>query len=1321
MEEIGNALLTLHSPSTPREVRLQAQSYVDALKASDNVQHVMDTAHALVLVSDAAAPAVAVVQRPLAQHFGLHLYEHLIRARWLPVSSDEEAQRSGALSEAQRASVRGTLVSAVRVYAEHGAERFIREKLAAVVTEIALRDWPQRWPSLVDELLSSAADGGGARSAQAARDAIVAAAFKALSEDVTSVGIAGAGSGGGGGGGGAKYEMSARRRSELSQALHASLERILAFLCGAAERALGAGDRDGAATLFSALTAFAEWAPCDMLFDAGIPNACCGLVVAASTAAATAAERSRSAGAVDDSVALSCLSAMVCRRDARAKHAERRFAELFAPLTDAATRSLKALDDAAAIDVDEYDRVKRLVLLVSELGGNYFSACPVRQQYLEFELVVLAHPSLKTALQSTPFWSVALRHDAQRLVEDDDAMVWPRLLDVLAFRLVDLGNPDEDDFCADDGGGGGDRQQPRHMAAQRAYAALDFDSGGEFVRARQLMKSHVASFASVFGERFPHAGVRWACARVCEALQNVSAWYHRAPVAPYAGMYSEFCADRALDFGELPLVASIPPRRSPLVLAADAGTIVCDAVIQGALVRRLGRKRMSMATSDAASAAAGASGAGEAKDDAVVGERELAALRHAMDTLNGVAFRSKRGSDGGGGEAESPMQHALLVRMVNAVDAVVPALARDDACLGGTLQFAFTMLHHDAGDGDDMSVSAAESAEIQSCFLLVHLLSAAETAAISPLVPTIIEYAERMLESGALSSMAQCHLYEGLAVATRAFPSHDDKVRFLDQMLATPAQQLAQLAAAHRFADSFDGFVRLLIGGTGGAGADDDDAEVGEAARARLYHLLYLMDSTGGERVEVEVLADTDAFRDVLVRLLPPLLRSVHAVHTCKLGAPPPGYEALSYPTERELAFWLSEDDESNLYERFGVARPPQRVIDLQMWLKRVRVVGYSLVRSLLRAGIRFGAPALQQLLGDFGDFDAIYAHQVVHGVLQPLFYYDDAEEEAEAGGEAAGDRFAVVARAVETLLQRTDEMFAALRNKADAASRQRDDDGVASASSESAAESLQEVIADQGPPMLARSLVDAVVRLADEHHHRRRHYQLQRQHAQQSPPLQPGGPERLSRFLRQPVLLAALTRALRWNDAVAVRRAAVFYQRRVERLFQLERQTQQHCDPTQRVFSEHCRRELLPACLHCLGAAEMSDTHDLLLRVCVSILHRCEGGGDVLLGAVTPQHHADVYRLMDAVASDSVSDKEKRTHLKRFLQRSAGVLTGDDVLRASRPHVPNLPDGEWLSREWRPRRRSGQSVLDRGEHGGGGEDGDSGGSGGGIALFDEA
>ncbi len=147
-------------------------------------------------------------------------------------------------------------------------------KAAALVVALAVREWPQQWPTFVDDLL------GGNLPQQ-----VVCAVLRILSEEVHEF----------------YSSIESLRRNELTQEMAKNLPKMLTYITSAANHFVSTADSQGLSAAIAAIEAFMTWAPLSAIFSAGLPTACISLLRNAEFCSA----------------ALSALNVLVQRKDPR--------------------------------------------------------------------------------------------------------------------------------------------------------------------------------------------------------------------------------------------------------------------------------------------------------------------------------------------------------------------------------------------------------------------------------------------------------------------------------------------------------------------------------------------------------------------------------------------------------------------------------------------------------------------------------------------------------------------------------------------------------------------------------------------------------------------------------------------------------------------------------------------------------------------------------------------------------------------------------------------------------------------------------------------
>jgi hypothetical protein len=200
---VVRALAVLHGESTSNAQRQEAQRYCEQVKA--HPASCLSTSLALLQMSPAAQTASALAT---GRHFALHSLQHLVAHQWSACTDQEKGFiKAQAISIAENVSTRmhgeegdeeeaedATTICALgasgastaacahslsthrHFHLSHtrfdlsvcldrsrqssslsGGARFLKQTIARIVTDLALREWPQRWPNMMDILFANAA------------------------------------------------------------------------------------------------------------------------------------------------------------------------------------------------------------------------------------------------------------------------------------------------------------------------------------------------------------------------------------------------------------------------------------------------------------------------------------------------------------------------------------------------------------------------------------------------------------------------------------------------------------------------------------------------------------------------------------------------------------------------------------------------------------------------------------------------------------------------------------------------------------------------------------------------------------------------------------------------------------------------------------------------------------------------------------------------------------------------------------------------------------------------------------------------------------
>lgn len=254
------ALAAIHAPATTNDARHGANAALAQFMATLPPNDAFQAAHTLLLPLTQGQPLTSDAETL----FGFQLLdEKILRVPpWMGHSPE------------LRAEVRKLAVALVSHASPRHYKQYVVSKSAALVVGLAIREWPQQWPTFVDDLV------GGSLPHQ-----VVCEVLRILSEEVHE--FFGA--------------IESARRTDLTQEMARALPKMLTYITAAANHFVQHADSPGLSAAIMAIEAFVTWAPPADIFTAGFPNACISLLQNAEFKAK----------------ALSALMVLVVRKDVR--------------------------------------------------------------------------------------------------------------------------------------------------------------------------------------------------------------------------------------------------------------------------------------------------------------------------------------------------------------------------------------------------------------------------------------------------------------------------------------------------------------------------------------------------------------------------------------------------------------------------------------------------------------------------------------------------------------------------------------------------------------------------------------------------------------------------------------------------------------------------------------------------------------------------------------------------------------------------------------------------------------------------------------------
>eukprot|EP00741_Cyanophora_paradoxa_P001924 tig00000523_g1863.t1 len=467
--QLRAALAVIHAPQSPADQRKAANAYADAFLNQQDAQAVIDAGMQLARLAPENTEHV--------RHFGLHALEHVVKRHW---NSFPEQYKTEFKAMCLNLLSSGT-------GAIDKEKQFIKEKASKLTTEVALREWPQRWPDLVDSLVAIA--NSGERQAE-----MVFLVLRSLPEEVIAL----------------SDSLPEGRRNELMQGFHAVLEKLFPFFYRVLEssfqgyRGAAPGSRERSAgvalmrAVLSCLLSYLDWIPVSHIFTNNFTAVFCSLM-----------------GEPDLRMMCADCMLLLASRDKVPAQFGPQFQQLFEFCDNAAPSLGIALPGTAPASPPtpagspEYAFAKRFCQMAAALGQNHVGVLRENKALLDrtvdTQLAVLAHPSLLLSATAVPFFAEALRDPsgpvAQSIREPARLAV---ALQLAAERIQKL--PEES-----------------HRADNvQDYAADDFNDEEELEEFFSAFRTRVADVTKKLATIAPAPAVEFALNRLSGALTAAS-------------------------------------------------------------------------------------------------------------------------------------------------------------------------------------------------------------------------------------------------------------------------------------------------------------------------------------------------------------------------------------------------------------------------------------------------------------------------------------------------------------------------------------------------------------------------------------------------------------------------------------------------------------------------------------------------------------------------------------------------------------------------------------------------------------------------------
>eukprot|EP00055_Hartaetosiga_balthica_P014636 m.81577 g.81577 ORF g.81577 m.81577 type:complete len:1188 (+) comp8646_c0_seq2:38-3601(+) len=411
IEDVAQAVLMMQDASASYEERQGAMAFVDEFKDSSN-----DLFNVGLYMAVLQEDSVLSVHDQRIRYSGLQFLLHFVSHRWESISSEEKEGVKAAIFE-------NILQGGVMELGEE--QTYIFEKISSLISEIAIREWPQRWPNFID-LLTGLHEHGITHAY------VALTALRIFIETILTF----------------NESLQSNRRAELLQGFTVTFPDILSYVQTMIEGSIFAEPSSELETKqyelvammsLNVLATFLSWAPLEDLYKENIVQALCTLL-------SMPQYRQQAA----DSLLL-----IVERKGSKGERA---------PLLDIMdylepiVASIEELGQSSLEDEEVYLFVKRLSQVVAELASAQLctlccSSGVVRkipnnlQNFLSILFEFSMHPSLVVSSIAISGWVNLLKTDTVRdwdLVKSAQSTLFQRL----SLRVVrDLHT--KDDFVGD--------------------------------------------------------------------------------------------------------------------------------------------------------------------------------------------------------------------------------------------------------------------------------------------------------------------------------------------------------------------------------------------------------------------------------------------------------------------------------------------------------------------------------------------------------------------------------------------------------------------------------------------------------------------------------------------------------------------------------------------------------------------------------------------------------------------------------------------------------------------------------------------------------
>lgn len=248
---VRSSLLAIHSHNaTPQSIKKSEKCLLDATAALKGLNPAVSVEVFCLLNAPLLSPSIEILsakQFSLAElNHGFYILDEVLFRAKVPWASFPDEIRTSVRQVAVKLFQNASEVHAdgSRVY---GFPVMVQEKITSLLSALAIREWPQRWNTFLDELLS-----------EPQRAETCCHVLRVLSEEVYDYGT----------------YIDSKRREELIHALALTLSQTLGFVTSAAEVFSQQKNYNGLNIALDTIHAFLSWASLDDVFSAHVPDAC---------------------------------------------------------------------------------------------------------------------------------------------------------------------------------------------------------------------------------------------------------------------------------------------------------------------------------------------------------------------------------------------------------------------------------------------------------------------------------------------------------------------------------------------------------------------------------------------------------------------------------------------------------------------------------------------------------------------------------------------------------------------------------------------------------------------------------------------------------------------------------------------------------------------------------------------------------------------------------------------------------------------------------------------------------------------------------------